>query len=100
MFIAQMPTQEIVSQIFSVHPQLIAKLKNWDPELDEKKLELIEHHSVIWNDGSLGCPMPGRCYTQALVPGYLIRYYYCGDLIEVHTDQWMRSFAIPGWGFI
>jgi hypothetical protein len=25
--------------------------------------------SVTWRDGSLGCPEPGKMYTQALVPG-------------------------------
>ena len=25
--------------------------------------------SVTWNDGSLGCPLPGRSYTQALIHG-------------------------------
>ncbi|MBA3019805.1 MAG: hypothetical protein KJ738_07750 [Actinobacteria bacterium] len=25
--------------------------------------------SITWNDGSLGCPEPGKFYTQALVPG-------------------------------
>ena len=26
--------------------------------------------SVTWPDGALGCPEPGRLYTQSLVPGY------------------------------
>lgn len=28
--------------------------------------------SVVWNDGSLGCPEPGMAYTQALVNGYWV----------------------------
>jgi hypothetical protein len=28
--------------------------------------------AVTWSDGSLGCPVPGQYYTQALVPGYRI----------------------------
>lgn len=28
--------------------------------------------AVTWSDGSLGCPMPGMFYTQALVDGYQI----------------------------
>lgn len=27
---------------------------------------------VTWSDGSLGCPEPGRAYTQALVDGYWV----------------------------
>lgn len=40
---------------------------------------------VTWADGSLGCPVDGVMYTQALVPGYLLtlevegrRYAYHG----------------------
>lgn len=32
-------------------------------------IEVVSVRSVTWNDGSLGCPKPGRSYTQALVPG-------------------------------
>ena len=30
----------------------------------------VSVESVIWSDGSLGCPQPGLMYTQALVPGW------------------------------
>jgi hypothetical protein len=30
---------------------------------------LVSARSVVWNDGSLGCPKPGQTYTQSLVPG-------------------------------
>jgi hypothetical protein len=30
----------------------------------------VDVESVTWSDGSLGCPMPGMVYTQALVPGW------------------------------
>ncbi len=32
-------------------------------------VEVVSAKAVTWNDGSLGCPTPGRFYTQALVPG-------------------------------
>ena len=28
--------------------------------------------AVTWPDGALGCPLPDRAYTQALVPGWRI----------------------------
>jgi hypothetical protein len=31
--------------------------------------QLVSADAVTWNDGSLGCPEPGRYYTQALVEG-------------------------------
>jgi hypothetical protein len=41
---------------------------------------------VTWSDGSLGCPEPGRMYTQMLVQGYRVTAR-SGDLESVfHTD--------------
>ena len=37
---------------------------------DQLVIERAE--SVVWNDGSLGCPEPGMGYTQALVNGYWV----------------------------
>lgn len=88
------------AQIYCCELSLIDRLKKWRPDLDESKLELISAEHVTWNNGSLGCPMPGKCYTQALVPGYKIQFQYFGEMIEVHTDLAMQSFAIPGYGFI
>ncbi|HEY3522230.1 MAG TPA: hypothetical protein VGK63_00880 [Candidatus Limnocylindrales bacterium] len=34
--------------------------------------QLVVSRAVVWSDGSLGCPLPGRSYTQALVPGWWI----------------------------
>ncbi len=36
--------------------------------------------AVVWNDGSLGCPVPGEMYTQALEPGYHV-------IIEAGDEQ-------------
>ncbi len=30
---------------------------------------VVQAVSITWNDGSLGCPVPGRFYTQSLIPG-------------------------------
>lgn len=35
-------------------------------------VEVLKSESVVWNDGSLGCPQPDVMYTQALVDGYQI----------------------------
>ena len=35
-------------------------------------MTLLRAESVVWNDGSLGCPQPGQFYTQAPVAGYWI----------------------------
>lgn len=36
-------------------------------------VELVSAESVTFNDGSLGCPEPGRMYTQALIQGMRIQ---------------------------
>lgn len=38
----------------------------------DSEVTVIRSESVVWNDGSLGCPKPGVAYTQALVDGYWI----------------------------
>jgi hypothetical protein len=44
---------------------LLAKIRRDD-------LVIVRAESVVWNDGSLGCPEPGMEYTQALVNGYWV----------------------------
>jgi len=39
-------------------------------KLDREQLVIVRAESVVWNDGSLGCPEPGMVYTQALLNGY------------------------------
>ena len=39
-------------------------------QVDESAVVLVRAEQVTFPDGSLGCPEPGRMYTQALVPGY------------------------------
>jgi hypothetical protein len=38
----------------------------------ESQLGVRQVQAVTWSDGAMGCPQPGRMYTQALVPGWLI----------------------------
>jgi len=38
-------------------------------ETDVGNIILIGYADVSWPDGSLGCPQPGRVYSQAVVPG-------------------------------
>jgi hypothetical protein len=41
-------------------------------KVPREQLAIVRAQSVVWNDGSLGCPEPGRMYTQALVNGYWV----------------------------
>ena len=41
-------------------------------KVSHEQLVIVRAQSVVWNDGSLGCPEPGMMYTQALVNGYWV----------------------------
>jgi hypothetical protein len=38
--------------------------------VDPTQVTVVSAESTTWGDGSLGCPEPGKMYTQALVDGY------------------------------
>lgn len=40
---------------------------------------------VTWSDGSVGCPVPGMQYTQALVPGYRVILRAGEQLFDYHA---------------
>jgi hypothetical protein len=40
--------------------------------VDRERCRVLFARAVTWPDGSLGCPEPGRSYTQALTLGYWI----------------------------
>ncbi|MGB7449914.1 MAG: hypothetical protein WA892_12410 [Ornithinimicrobium sp.] len=37
---------------------------------DVGNVTVVGYAAVTWPDGSLGCPQPGRMYSQAVVPGH------------------------------
>ena len=39
---------------------------------DRSEMTVLRAESVIWSDGSLGCPEPGMMYTQATVDGHWV----------------------------
>jgi hypothetical protein len=52
----------------------------------ESSVVLTNAEQLTWNDGSLGCPQPGRSYPQVLVPGYRVVARTKGGEITYHTD--------------
>jgi len=46
--------------------------------LPREEIEVERAQSVIWPDGSLGCPTPGEMYTHAVVPGYWVVLRHAG----------------------
>jgi len=56
------------------------------------RIRVVQSDAVTWRDGSLGCPEPGRMYTQALIRGYLIRVQADATVLEYHAStrgQWL-----------
>jgi hypothetical protein len=52
------------------------------------QLQVRSVKSVVWSDGSMGCPQPDRMYTQALVPGWLIEVGAPGAaVLRYHASQ-------------
>jgi hypothetical protein len=55
-------------------------------QVAEDAVVLASAELVTWSDGSLGCPQPGRSYTQMLVPGYRVTATTAGGRMLYHTD--------------
>jgi hypothetical protein len=53
----------------------------------ESAVVLAQAEQVTWSDGALGCPEPGRMYTQALVSGYRIVAKTSAGAMLYHTDS-------------
>ena len=60
--------------------------------LDAARLDVLPATDVTWSDGALGCPQPGRHYTQALVPGWRVRIVAGDQTLDYHASrrgQWL-----------
>lgn len=55
--------------------------------LTPDKLAVVSTEKVTWTDGALGCPQPGRMYTQAIVPGYRVVVRAGERLLIYHTSE-------------
>lgn len=55
--------------------------------LDASRLVVQPAESVTWSDGSMGCPQPGRMYTQALVPGWRVRIQAGDQTLHYHASR-------------
>jgi len=52
--------------------------------IDQSAISVAEAMTVVWPDGSLGCPRPGMQYTQVLHDGFLIRLQAQGRTFAYH----------------
>ena len=64
-------------------------------QLDAAQLRVTLAEAVTWPDGSLGCPEPGRQYSQALVAGFRIRILAGTSTLEYHGSLRGQPFLCP-----
>jgi hypothetical protein len=65
--------------------------------LPRSALHVVDSESLVWSDGSLGCPEPGMNYTMAPVPGYRIVIEAGGERLHYHaTDRGYLMLCPPG----
>lgn len=55
--------------------------------VEESAVSVAGYATVTWSDGSLGCPEPGRMYTQALVPGSQLVLAADGQSYSYHNAR-------------
>jgi len=55
--------------------------KRLDVDIDTVKLSSAK--AVTWRSGALGCPEPGKIYTEALVPGAVV-YLQVNNIIHAY----------------
>ena len=48
---------------------------------------IVAAEEVTWPNGAIGCPQPGRMYTQALVPGYRVVFEAGGQTYAYHASR-------------
>jgi hypothetical protein len=49
-------------------------------------IEVIGFEEVVWRDGSIGCPIEGMMYTQALVDGTRVALGLDGEVYLFHAE--------------
>lgn len=54
---------------------------------DPEEIALVSFEHVTWSDGSLGCPEPGKMYTQALVDGSRTVLEFDGRTYDYHAGR-------------
>ena len=52
--------------------------------INRSAISVIEARSVVWPDGSFGCPRPGMAYQQVQQDGFLIRLRAIGQDFAYH----------------
>src|SRR6476646_6021309 len=65
-------------------------------KVSREQLVIVRAQSVIWSDGSLGCPEPGMMYTQILVNGYWVVIEAAGQKYDFRAGSAGNFRLCPG----
>jgi hypothetical protein len=49
--------------------------------------KVVRAESIEWPNGALGCAEPGKMYTQAIVPGYVVELEHAGQMYSYHAAK-------------
>ena len=87
-----MPTEAMTlsEQIESSNKDLAERLG-----IEPDSIVLGGVRKVNWRNGAIGCPMPGKSYTQALVPGIVIVLQASGQVYSYHAKTGGKPFHCP-----
>ena len=55
--------------------------------VSEQDLKVIEVVDTNFGDGSLGCPEPGKFYTQGITSGWVVKLKAEDKIYEYHTNK-------------
>lgn len=55
--------------------------------VDATDLQVVAIEPVVWDDGALGCPQPGKSYIAAQTPGFLILFQYDAKTYQYHASD-------------
>lgn len=75
--------------------QIVSKDLATRLNLDVNAISVISVEPIEWPNGALGCPSPGKVYTQATVPGYRIRLEVDNQEYSYHLDRTGQFLLCP-----
>jgi len=83
------PGEDKLSVVQSAMKELAGRLN-----LAERTIELVGSvEEITWSDSSLGCPEPGKMYSQVLIPGYKFQLRGGGKIYQVHAGKGTVKFC-------
>jgi hypothetical protein len=77
----------VISEVPDTYLESLYEFLQTNYSIEKDDLTLIRAESVIWPDGSLGCPQPGMMYTQALVEGYWVQFQHSEKMFDFRLSQ-------------